>query len=731
MFSSATAQFLRSVKPLGQWLASGKPFRAVERLGARYLHPEQILTSSEQGSELYNFTNQLAHKFRLQEHAYHKMARELFKKHHITTDAEKDAFFTLLEFPTYAKRYPTAEEVLQFPTNVRQAVREHLSGITDPIWQQAKALDPEIGYIPGYFTHYISRSIKHTLEAELKRLEKDIRTFKATKDRVAESMSASLEAQAEAIKSRLSKLNRLPELSHLDELLTAERYGSLPKGGHYGAMDETRKVMQKLGMPRLYEDIMHDYISNAHRKMFLDAYMPEVKKFFDPRSPSYIADDWLRTYAFDYVQAQRGALGAKSRVALNAALKELFPTAKHDLLFSKSVDFVTRLNYLSKIGLSARFPIVNMTQPLLTLYPLVGAKVFLKSYQKALTDPKTWQLADKAGIIFEPAVRRATSEFFGYASKYRPVEEIFGTMMTPATATEKLNRVVSFVAGLEKGKQLGLKGDSLFNYAVKMVDDTQFRYYKEAMPLFMSQNPLGRVIFQFRTFTVNYANFLTKLIRNAEKDPEGKQKLLRAIASLSVLSGTSAFPMWDWVRNKLMKSTGVDFSVNPIEMVTDYLGLTPGVNLGASLEPFNYPYDLYMLLGPTIGPLAQVAFSVRDPDLLLSRLERLAMGVAPPIVAYSRLFEQKARKTTPAHPEGKVIGERPLLEKLFLRPSLEQVRKQYLNLIANALAGGHIDSAGQLIKKAQRSGVLVDADFMSQARAKATMIRRGTLPPPR
>ena len=729
MITSAIAQFLKVAKPLSSWLVKlpVKGAKATERAVSSFLHPEQILSATPETKELYNFTNELAHYVRLQENKYHHIAKNLFKKHGIKTDADKEAFFTLLEFPAYAKRYPTKEEILLFPKHIRSAVSEHLKLITDPIWKQAKQLDPEVGYVPGYFTHYVSRSVRRKLESELKRLEKDIAEFKAIGDPDTNALVSTLEAQKEAIKARLLKFDKMPEISYLDSLLAPERFGKLPKGGYYGAMNESRKVMERFGMPRLYEDLMHDYISNAHRKMFLDAYMPAVKKYFDPRSPSYIKDDWLRTYAFDYVQAQRGALGAKSRMTFNTALKELFPHKKDELLFSKAVDFVTKMNYLTKIGLSARFPVVNMTQPFLTLYPLVGSRIFLKAYRKALTDPNVWKTAHEVGIIFEPAVKRATTEFFGYAAKHKALESLFGMMMTPATFTEKLNRVVSFVAGVEKGKQLGLTGEKLFKFAVKMVDDTQFRYYKEAMPLFVSQHALGRVIFQFRTFTANYVNYLTKLIRNMDKDPEGKLKLIRAIASLSVLSGPATFPMYDWVRAKVLKATGVDIGFNPVEYATDYMGLTPGINLGASLEPFNYPYDAYMLLGPTLGPIAQIAFSVRDPDMLVSRLERVIRGIAPPLVSYARLFEKEARKETPARPEGMVIGERPFLERIYLRPPLESVRRQYINLIAHALAGGHTEAVENLKEEARRKGVLIDDEFMRQVYQLETMLKRGTL----
>lgn len=697
-----------------------KGFKAAEYLIPGIFHPEQILSKSPQGKNLFNLTMRLAHDVRMEERPFHSIAEKLFVKHGVKTDEAKDAFFTLLEWPNYVKRAPSRAEIAQFPTNVRSAVIEHLRDITDPVWKAAKVGDSELGYIPGYFTHFPSKSARRVLENERRKIVEQLGDLRATEDAASASTIGSLESKLVHIENRLGKL------SHLDDTLAPQRYGLIQKGGYYGPMDEHRRMMKEWGYKKNYNEVMHDYISGAYRKIFLDRYMPLVKPFFKLGNPNYIVDDALRTYAYDYVQAQRGTLGAKSKVFFNAALQELFPAAGESRFLSRAVDEVTRFHYFTKIGLSARFPLVNLTQPLLTTYPLVGGRVFGRALSDAFR-PQMWEQANKAGVIFEPWVRRAVTEFFGPVTRVKGVEAGLRAITYPATLSEKFNRVLTYAAGIRKAATLGMKGDDATRFAIKLVDDTQFRYFREAMPLFMSQSAIGRVVMQFRTFTASYVNYLTKLFRNRAADPEGSIKLVRALGSLMVLSGTSAFPMWRWVRNKMIQTTGMDIGEwNPIEMATEQLGLDPGINLGASLEPFNFPYSVYSLLGPTLGPLTEFTFRFgRDPDEMVTELERLLRSAAPPIMSgYRRLGEKEARKVTPARPEGRVIGERPLLEKLYLRPPLESVRYQYMRLIGSALSRGDSAMAQRFVEEARQRGVLVDQEFMRQARAQATKIRR-------
>jgi len=269
-----------------------------------------------------------------------------------------------------------------------------------------------------------------------------------------------------------------------------------------------------------------------------------------------------------------------------------------------------------------------------------------------------------------------------------------------------------------------LQGDKLIDHAINLVNRTQFLYHKSALPLIMSQSPAGRLIFQFRTFTANYINFLTQLVRNKQYP-----QLARAVGSLMVLAGSTAIPfgMWDATRKGLLRNTGVDIGeFNPIESGTEALGISPPVNFGASLEPFNIPSDVSQIFGPTAGPVIQFLIRLQQkPEEAGESLRMFYEGIAPPVTrmvkgAFQREVVSKPTKTLP---HGRPLGTRGITEMMFMRPSLEATRRKYIELMANAMIGGRLDLVKQFEEKARKMGIEMGDEERLQAKIRASKLK--------
>ena len=692
--------------------------RFLEMQMPKLLHPEQILSrGGPAGRATYTSAVREARMARFAAEADLQGFRQIFKNYGIADENAANDLFTLVEFPQIFKRMPTAQEYARFSPNVRAAAREHLA-ITDKIWQRAKAADPNIGYIGGYITHYPVKHQKNVLVDEIRRVQQGIK----------DATEAGATRNASELKAQLIKMqNDLDKVSVLDREMMIQRARIVPGGKYFGPLDETRRIPKGIvedeRFRRDYMGIMEDYVHGAYRKIFLDRYLPQAKELI-----KRIPQAALREYAYDFVTAQRGSLGARQRTFMTESLHRLFPNTDPLVInrqFSRAVDEITRFQYLTKIGLSwVRFPIVNMTQPILTTYPLVGGRIFFHAVHDALK-PEMWRLAKKAGATFEPTVRRAVSEAYGRTRRLAKFQRF---LSSPATWSEEFNRVLSFAAGIRQGGEAGLKGPHLVEHALNLVDRTQFIYQKEALPLLMTQSSVGRLIFQFRTFTANYINYLVQLFNDPKFSHWSKNPAVyRAIASLGVLSGSSVFPLWKVSRQELIRRAGIDIGeFNPFERMTSMFGLPPGVNLGASMEPFNPPDRPTQLLGPTIGQLSEVLFQLmRNPEKTEKILVDQLKAVTPSLRAYSHLFEKEATR------EGRVsgvktevpFGRRPVLEKMFLRPSLESIRGKYLRLIANAIAGGRQDLVQKFIAEGRAKGLYLRDDDLKVAKAMATTLK--------
>jgi hypothetical protein len=355
---------------------------------------------------------------------------------------------------------------------------------------------------------------------------------------------------------------------------------------------------------------------------------------------------------------------------------------------------------------------------------MVGGKVFLQAYDETLRGLANrgegiWKLAKDTGVVFEATLRKGITEALGRGGKLSKAER---ALSWPAKVSEELNRVVTFSAGIKKAMAEGKDIKQAVEEGVKLVNRTQFLYSKAGLPTFMSSSPTARLIFQFRTFTANYVNYLTQLVR-------GKQykELSRAMGALSVLAGTSAIPfnLWDHTRKGLLRNTGVDIGeFNPIEFATEQMGIAGGINLSGSFEPFNIPSDVYSLLGPTVGPVTKLGFDVmRKPEEMGKTFKDFTKRISPPITAYTRVGEKEARgEPTQKFPEGRVIGQRPFAEKLWMRPPLEGLRFKYIELMANAIVGGRQDLVNKYVNEARRKGLAIDQQDMAAAKARATKL---------
>jgi len=703
---------------IGKLLAT--PFRLLGRAGVMraaemgtpsLFHPEQILSRTPRLNQLWQVTVKEKRMANLLREHFIKEVDDIVKTYKLTDEGQVDQFLALLEFPHYNKRMPTRAEFSIFPRNIQEAATAHLERVEDPIWKLAKAADPKIGYVAGHFTHFPIKSRMVNLTGEIKRIKNMLSEI--GNDPAGAHIKAGYQLQLDDL------TRKQVELTHQDASLNALRYQQLPEGGRFGPLSEARKADKWTGYRRDYKEVMHEYVDGAMRKVFLDRYMkkaiPLVKS--EPNTA-------LRQYAFDYVTAQRGALAAHRKVFLNESLAQLFPDPEAGYKWiAKGVDVATRFQYLSKIGLSwFRFPFVNSTQPLLTTYPLVGAKHFMGGYLDAFMHPQIWKEARDVGVVFEATLRKGVAEALGRGVKLSKWER---GLSWPAKISEELNRVVSYAAGKRQAVEMGLQGNDIVEHGINLVNRTQFLYQKEAMPLIMSRSPLGRLIFQFRTFTANYVNYLTQLVRN-EQWPE----FARAVGVMATLSGTSAVPfgLWRTSRELLLRKAGVDIGeLNPVEWATEKLGFSPPLDMGQSLEPFNPPGNIYQVFGPSAGPVLQLLFEgvIRRPEEFGEQFERFYESISPPVTkAVKGVFEREAR-TDPSrkYMKGRVIGRRGIPEIMYLRPPLESVRRRYIGLVANAMVGGREDLAKKFKQRLRDFGILWTSEEERQARAMATRLK--------
>ena len=716
------------------------PFRALETIANKLLQPEQYLSREPAGQSLYDMTIKSRRFWRDQ----------LVKKKALVTNItkslspeEREVLPTLIDYaneqvqPMANQIYKASGEISDImdktlqqrvldvidsfrgkaSDNVIKAAKEHVTKVARPIWTTAKRFDPDIGQQYGYFTHFPLESELRTLQNEVKMLTKQLL---GTTGDVAEQLTKSIKNLNTQI-AHLEKV-RVSRIEGLNDTLAALRYKMLPNGKYFGPMNEARALHGRFGYDTDYSNVMNRYLEGAYRKIFLDRYMPRAKALVDR-----IEDPALRQYAYNHIMSQRGTLGTESRLFTSKALEELGLSAHQDA-YTQGVNFATRLQYLTKIGLSwIRFPFVNLTQIGFT-WAAVGEKAFAKGMARISTHPhEIYRIARRFNVISESEIRGALAEFESAIGKMKGAASVVEhILISPARWSEQTNRLNTLAIGLEWAKEQGIKGlHNQIKVALKLIGDTQWIYHGEALPHIL-QKPTGKLIFQFRSFAANAVNFMTKALRN-----ENYGTFARSLGLLTVLAGSSMLPfkLYDSVRRGVLRNTGRDIGeFSPLTLGTERLGHmvgleNMGVELGSSFEWLNVPSRLSQLFGPTLAPIAEELPTLTRPEEIPERARRQLESFAPPVTRALQSGEVFSKA-------GRYIGRRRPLEKFFLQRPLESVRSEYITLMANAMSYqiGAVTSEGKargqaqvkrLLEEAQRKGLTMDKYDLAEVKRQA------------
>ncbi len=653
----------------------------------------------------------------------------------------------------------TPEQLAAIPKHIQMA-GDRIAASLARIGKDAKLGDPAIGFIKDYWPRtwvVARRNLENELAALNSQLE-DAHLMQMLDPRARSALT-------ERAKEIQEKIKRLTETG---TKLDAVRGQALAKGGYYGHLSESRTLKQL--MPDLnfyipkYNNILHvmdDYIEGAYRKAFLDRALPVMRQgahFLSiaggKGTPSGADLTSLRNYFLEWANGIRGvsSFAEKSYIAQgisNLSGGKLSPYEARRA-FEIGVEAVMAMQYLLKIGISwIRFPIVNLSQNTLT-FALAGPKAYfagLKDALKALARDN-WAEARHAGVLVEDFRPLAEANLEGLAklgSRVGDVIHYAKKLGFLPQMSENFNRAVAYHVGKRVAemnptlaKQLAPTANfgtrkGIYQVAREMVSRTQWEYTPIQMPI-ITRSPMGRLLWQFRSYSsfyIQYLNDLRKMGRYKE--------LATALGMQAALVGTGLLPfnLWERIREHAMRHWGVDLpELRPIKAASE--AFLPGrpLTLEQSFEPWNPPGTVEQLLGPTIGPMVGGMFAMSGSEEQRKKfLEKLPERISPPVARFLKGTLDPEARTEPSklYPEGRPLGKRPLMEKLHLGASTEQIYNEIQNRMKDvqiALRKKAISperaakKMQELREKARKAGITptMIAQMAKDAKARASVL---------
>lgn len=321
-----------------------------------------------------------------------------------------------------------------------------------------------------------------------------------------------------------------------------------PKKVSFGSFDFTR---QEWSIPGLRDA---DMIAEIYRKGF--ARKVAISRFLAEANPltKKIVDPALRTYARRYI-AQYAGKPQVSQVMTDAAwnalmsripiLRSIKPSA------GEVAGWFTALQYNAKIGFNLFTPLLNLTQTVLNTMPYAGTRRTVSVLPRAMAavalpmklNPFVRDIARlRRGGVFndDPSQGKFDRPVFHGVAEH--VQKAASFLFDKA---ESLNRATAYLAGLDLAASEGLKGENAVRRAREVVRVTQFYSGRLDAPLF-SRTPIGKLVMQFKTFTVKQLEFIGQLNRRQQAEFALWTVALGGPASVLLLQAfRKFFPDWE------------------------------------------------------------------------------------------------------------------------------------------------------------------------------------------
>jgi SOS response regulatory protein OraA/RecX len=369
-------------------------------------------------------------------------------------------------------------------------------------------------------------------------------------------------------------------------------------------------------------------------------------------------------------------------------------------ILDRAASYITNFEWIRALGLNPRSALVNYTQRINTLSKY-GIKNSVEAEKMMLFDKERAKaLFEESGIAREiPQVLRETSK-----------QDIAGTAEQVASylfsKVEYGNRQHAYLTGYLDALKKGLTEVEAKKAGLEAVHETQFRYGRLGMPK-MFWSPAGRVAFQFTSYPLKQARFITRLYK---EDP---------ISLLKYIAYTEGGNL---VTQELLDtdlSNALGIGINWGEAIRVAISLAEGDTKGAYRHLKQAHSKGGGILPSGFGPAFMAPFRIAFAD---EKLKKLKQEVTP--IMYTRIkqaYEAIKDRTGNVYPtkneDGEVVYKltgRQLLQRTIgpktaheqkvqedreAKANLAKEKKEVIDEISDAMIEGDAKKIDKLIDK--------------------------------
>lgn len=559
--------------------------------------PSIVLAQSRHGARIYD---EAQRQFFEQERLSDRFTRNYQKVTKGLTKDEKDQIARFrLKLDENGKRPHEGGGKLQPLSPKLQQISEQLTRLVfEPMFQMgvAKKLISEDRHINDYLAYYRDDAYKVT-------------------SRGRRDMAANL---AQELGIDLGMAEKILDQANLKKVT-------------FGSFDYARLAETTPGLRDL-DNITQIYVKGFARKVAVTAFL-EVAN----RERPNIVDEGLRQYAKAYIDQYAGKPSYSAADDWMERKKNAVPWLRDKKLSAARIaGIATAVQYHAKLGFNLFSPILNLTQTIINTVPAAGAiRTFgvLPKGAAAVLLPNALNpfVRDmgrlrRSGVLDSLMTKFERPQFTGLTEKGA---KALGFLFEK---TEQFNRATAFLAGYTDAIEKGLKETDAIAAGRAMVRTTQFFSGRLDAPLF-SRTPIGKVVMQFKTFTIKEVEFVRDL------PPAGKAKfalwsvLLGGLATLGIVQALTALLGKDSDVVEMIDEFQETWNVAGF-LGADHLAKQFGIYIVPGLEDVGRRDFKARLLtwaaGPTIATILDIVdASMKDRDRTEKVVAAVVRGVVP------------------------------------------------------------------------------------------------------
>ena len=591
--------------------------------------------------------------------------------------------------------------------------------VSDPLYGIAHAMNPDPKWLAMYNpTYFLPTSARARMLTDIQFQRSAIEQLMSKADRNTEIGQVQYDRYALALKAAQNKEKVAQTSFNSLERDRQNMYTMLAEKGvkatqtNMGAFLPSKKRMLLFDSnPRA---AAQEYIDGFLRKSIYDNSLPKahetLQKFVDANvlNPTTAdatkrAASWAQGVLLDQLELRKHAKLENISNALAGV--PLLGNGN----FEKTVDFITKTHYMLNIALKPRFYGLNALQNVTGLLPQVDTESYAHGLYKYFFDKDNAFKEARAAGVLEPEtfqteeLRRGLFTAADPARQFKKgiFDKVVDKVSALADASENMNRVIAFHAGLHHAETYGLTGSNARMKAMDIVKDAHYLYDVANRPS-VSNTPLGGLMTRYTTFSKNYASFLVHQFRTGDTS-----RIASTVAGLLAVSGSKGIPLYGMVQRELAK---LGHDVLPdIPAADQVMGLDIGT--GGDLLP-QVPTSAKDLLGVFYSEGQRALDTLTTDNAPLgSRIAAAGIGMlGSPIrsaISAAQEYSQGGVTSSPKGDEVKSVrsGRDILLSGLGLKQSPKALQAETYDRLRLALKTENAGYLERAIKQSQEKGV--------------------------